>query len=173
MKDLIDNKIIENEMASDQQVWPKKEREKTTTAEYLFAVVIVFILLGLMAIGLASLAPKPAEAKLGDYAGNTSTEKYLNTYDEMYKRIHDLEVATDQLQKQNAALEAKIGAVGAVQPQTIVKEIQTQVVVQDEARMEAIEKRVSVLEQAYNFIQKKVMETLNKTIGLLTKLLSR
>jgi hypothetical protein len=172
MKDTVDNKIIDNEMASDKYPWPEKESENTT-AEYLYAVVIVLIVLGLMAIGLASLAPKPAQAKLGDYAGNTSTTRYMDDKDEMYKRIHDLEVATDQLQQQNRALEAKIGAVSIPKQETIVKEVQTQTVVQDEARMVAIEKRVSVLEQAYNFIQKNVMDALSKTIGLLTKLLSK
>jgi uncharacterized coiled-coil protein SlyX len=39
--------------------------------------------------------------------------------------------------------------------------------------MVAVEKRIGALEQAYNFIQKNVMEALSKTIGLLTKLLSR
>jgi hypothetical protein len=172
MGNLIDNKIIENEMATDQQLWPKIEKEEPTTAEYLFAVAVIFLLLGFIAIFLASLAPKPAEAKLGDYAGNTSTEKYLNTNDEIFKRLHDLEVATDQLQQQNKALEAKIGAVGAPQVQTIVKETQTQIVVQDEARMVAVEKRLSALEQVVNFLQKSVLDAVNKTSGLITKLLN-
>jgi len=139
---------------------------KTKSSQLIMAIIL----------GIA-LVPMMAQAKLGDYAGNTSTTRYMDDKDEMFKRIHDLEVATDQLQKQNTALEAKIGAVSVAQPQTIVKEVQTkvetQIVVQDEARMAAVEKRIGALEQAYNFIQEKVMSALTKTIGLLTKLLTK
>lgn len=135
---------------------------KTKSSQLIIAIIL----------GVA-LVPMMAQAKLGDYAGNTGTTRYLDDKDEMFKRIHDLEVATDQLQKQNTALEAKIGAVAVPQVQTIVKETQTQTVVQDEGRMVAIEKRVSVLEQAYNFIADKVLGAINTTIGLLQKLLNR
>jgi len=153
-----------------EKIWRRRPAELSDWI--LFLIAAIFILAAIFLI-LFFYPVSIAQAKLGDYAGKTETERYMDTYDEIFKRLHQLEVQTDQLEQQNRALEAKIGAVSIPKQETIVKEVQTQVVVQDEARMVAVEKRIGALEQAYNFIQKNVMEALSKTIGLLTKLLSR
>ncbi len=77
----------------------------------------------------------------------------------------------DDLQSLNGQLKAEINNVQNLQPQIEnVSALQSQITNTD-IKVQAIETRVSMLESAISFLQTKVMDAFNTTIGLLKQLL--
>ena len=82
--------------------------------------------------------------------------------------IADLQTRVGQLETANKTLQQKVD-----QLPTTGKTIETIVKDPDNTKVDALEKRVTVLESAVSFIQTKVMQAITTTIGLLQKLLAR
>jgi len=82
----------------------------------------------------------------------------------MQKQIDDLKTLNGQLQ-------AQINNVQNLQPQIeTVSALQSQITNTD-IKVQAVETRIGVVEKAVTFLQTKVMDALNTTIGLLKQLL--
>lgn len=109
----------------------------------------------------AFLAPVSAAAAVGDYAGahcdtgmTICNERTLSDDDAQYQRIHNLEVTVAQLQAQIAQQPAQVAAVVPVSGLY-------------DARIAAIESRLSKLEGVVNFLQTTVVGALTKILSLL------
>ena len=110
--------------------------------------------------------------------GTVESKVWCDDKRDVFKRTYELEVLTEELQQQIQSLQQKVN-IQSITPVQAPAPVQTQTIIQkeiivkdpDNARVEALEKKVSTLELAVNFIQDKVMKAITTVIDLLKKII--